>query len=666
VFRNLLGKQPVYLPSRWSRRTAVLYLVLVGTVLVAGAILVLRLRNNRHALEETLAEAQAALADGDYFEAVDAFSQVLDDDPDNVASLEGQLEAAAHLAQAGQLDAAIAAYETVWQKKPTEARALRGLAQIFETSGDWREAAGWYEKWTQVVPEDKDAFLALGEARFYLGEYEHVVAAYERAEALGTAVAAVNEHMGLAYYELARYDEAGQWLQRLVSQGAGGESPDVFYALGGVYFEREEYERAVSFYERALELDPERTTALAEQARANLDQAYYAVQGILLDLGFSKVVSEGDETNAVAKMGQMVKIEGAVHLVQGPAEGSRALVVEEGTTNWIINPSCEHDMTTGWSFDGGTGATRALYTGDSAYGAVACKLKAPSEGEGLTFWQTISVTAESDYTFSVWAKNTDLNTKPYLWVNTAGEASTIITKNLEGLSQDEWRRYSLTVAIPPGGSLVDFGIGIPTDASQGVLLVDAFQVEQKPYATTYCDGDQGTGYAWSGSPHASTSTRARTFAQYQPYHVNLTAGAIAIWLKLGQFYDWPFVFGSFPAKFDSYLAADGDIRFRIYDDAGEIGTKVEYALEAGEADNWHRVVYVWSQTAVDGFNMWLYVDGALRDQAMNTHWPTNLPIQYARLQPGARRVIARLMIFDRYLSAGEIATLSQAGVFPDR
>jgi hypothetical protein len=303
---------------------------------------------------------------------------------------------------------------------------------------------------------------------------------------------------------------------------------------------------------------------------------------------------------------------------------------------------------------------------DSAYGAVTCKLKAPSERGPLTFWQTISVTAESDYTFSVWAKNIDLKTKPFLWVDTAGEESMLATTNLDSLSIDEWRRYSLTVTIPPGVSLVDFGIGIPEDASQGVVLVDAFQVEQKPHATTYCDGDQGNGYAWSGRPHASTSTRTRTVVQYQPQHINLSAGAMAIWLKPGQFYDWPFVFGSFPARFDSYLAADGDIRFRIYDDAGENGVKVEYALGAGEADSWHQVVYVWSQMAVGGFNMWLYVDGVLRDQAKNTHWPTSLPIDYTRLQPGARRVIARLTIFDRYLNASEIAAQLQAGVFPDR
>jgi hypothetical protein len=41
------------------------------------------------------------------------------------------------------------------------------------------------------------------------------------------------------------------------------------------------------------------------------------------------------------------------------------------------------------------------------------------------------------------------------------------------------------------------------------FVVDAVQLEQKAYATSYCDGTIGTGYAWSGTANASASVRTK-------------------------------------------------------------------------------------------------------------------------------------------------------------
>ena len=45
---------------------------------------------------------------------------------------------------------------------------------------------------------------------------------------------------------------------------------------------------------------------------------------------------------------------------------------------------------------------------------------------------------------------------------------------------------------------------------------DGAQVEAKSYATSYCDGTLGTGYAWTGTAHNSTSTRAASSASLDP------------------------------------------------------------------------------------------------------------------------------------------------------
>ena len=239
-------------------------------------------------------------------------------------------------------------------------------------------------------------------------------------------------------------------------------------------------------------------------------------------------------------------------------------------------------------------------------------------------------------------------------------------KNMDDLSVDEWKRYDLTVTIPPDTTQADFGVRVREHPAQGDLLVDAFQVEQNSHVSTYCDGDQGKGYAWVDVPHTSTSTRAQTYVQYQSADVSLSAGSIATWMKPGQFYDWPYIFGSYPGKFDAYLDASGNIHFRVYDDAGENGANIAYELGMDAAGDWHHSVYVWSQTAIDGYNMWLYVDGVLRDQSTNTYWPTSLPPDYTRLQPGARRVVAEFSTFDRALTPDEVAALYSRGVSASR
>jgi tetratricopeptide (TPR) repeat protein len=115
---------------------------------------------------------------------VEAFTRILERDPGNVEATEGLLEAADGLSQAGQLDAAIAAYETVWRARPEEARALQGLGQAYEAKGDWGGAAGWYERWVQAAPDNLDALLASGWAEYKLEHYDNAVAQFSRVSEL--------------------------------------------------------------------------------------------------------------------------------------------------------------------------------------------------------------------------------------------------------------------------------------------------------------------------------------------------------------------------------------------------------------------------------------------------------------------------------------------------
>jgi Tfp pilus assembly protein PilF len=404
-----------------------------------------------------------------------------------------------------------------------------------------------------------NSFLALGSARFNLGENEGTVAEYQRAVELGAGSPEMDVHLGLAYFELGYYDKAVEWLQSGVSQNPedfqlrralgvslyahgqpeqavehlnkaitlGTDRPDdemvdIYYALGGCYFEKQDYEQAIGFYAQAQELDPEGQAVWADEARANLDEAYLelgqsVMKEALLDLDFANIVTEGDETYAVAKTGQAVKIEGAVHLVDGPRAGSQALVVEEGTSNECQNPTFETDANH-WS-SASLGSV-ARTTQDARYGDASLQC---FSGEGQSYMQgsysggVPAFDTSVDYVVSAWYKLEDLppgGNVRFMAYWMGGSHSDVSANVTVGASEaDGWHQVS-AVLTPDYNDRTDAGFymrieGATADGQS--FLLDGFQIERgQDYPTSYCDGDQGDGYSWSGTPHASISTRTAT------------------------------------------------------------------------------------------------------------------------------------------------------------
>jgi len=571
---GLPAPPPTLAPARRRRSPLVLEVgIAAAIVLVLGAVVAALLLSRWLPLRG----AQEALAAGDYARAVEGFNQVLERNPDHEQAIEGLLEAADNLSQAGQFDAAIAAYERVERVKPDEARVLQGLGQAYEAKGEWEQAAGWYEKWTQVAPGDASAFLALGNAQFHLGAYERAAATYERAASLGASSAEMNVHLGLAYFELARYDKAVEYLQDAADQSpedfglqralgislyaddqfeqaleyldkaitvgadhSDSELTDVYYALSGCYFETQDYEQAISFYEQARERDPGDQSAWAGEAQANLDEAYsslaQSVMGeVLLDLDFSNIVTEGDGIYAIAKTGQKVEIEGPVRLVEGLWEGSQALVIEEGTTNLCEYPGVE-DIS-GWGVSQGS----ILQNGDACGGSYSGEVTYDGSGSphyALLYRDEILDPMQgAQYTLSAYVRAA---------IGSVGKTARITLQEQGGTQSDEgtysdsvltdtWQRVIVTHTIsqPDRTALYIYVLG-DTSASMATgdsFLIDCVQLEQKPYATTYCDGDQGRGYYWNGTPHQSTSQRMATVVSLDDY-ISLISGKEQLSLRV--------------------------------------------------------------------------------------------------------------------------------------
>jgi hypothetical protein len=185
------------------------------------------------------------------------------------------------------------------------------------------------------------------------------------------------------------------------------------------------------------------------------------------------------------------------------------LLVEEATTNLITNPSVEAGLT-GWTVAAsGSGHSIERVTDRSFSGVASVKLTRGT-GNSQARAPGVSLVAGTTYTWSVRVLAPVGVTYSILLSNFAGSTLGSQT-NIAGTGR--WETRTGTAVAGAAGNHV-LTVEITGPSSGAVLWVDAAQVEQKAYATSYVDGSLGQGYAWTGAAHASSSTRAATVLDF--------------------------------------------------------------------------------------------------------------------------------------------------------
>jgi hypothetical protein len=195
-----------------------------------------------------------------------------------------------------------------------------------------------------------------------------------------------------------------------------------------------------------------------------------------------------------------LEVSGGILATGTSANNPLALVSDEATTNKILNPSAEVDLVN--SGAGGVTPPALIRNTTIAYSGIASYMVTgnASHTDGWIMIYTDSVAASTTYTASAWVKGTAGQIIGFsLYFFQGGELGTTYT--LTG----DWQR--ITTTRTTGNSPSYLRTMLRVHASNQVVFIDAVQVEQKSYATSYTDGSLGAGYAWTGTSHASTSTR---------------------------------------------------------------------------------------------------------------------------------------------------------------
>lgn len=205
-------------------------------------------------------------------------------------------------------------------------------------------------------------------------------------------------------------------------------------------------------------------------------------------------------------------ITGAVHIEDGRYDRQKAIVIEEATTNIVGNPSFEVNVTDWWTTTLNGTSTRIIT--DFLFGDACNKLTADATLNPYIIKGTVVTNPVQDdtYIMTAWFKGVGATIGKDATVNLkeSGGAAADVTVTGTIVLTAQWQRVEIVRTIVEADrTALDLWARIfCLEAEYG--YVDGIQLEEKAYATSYCDGSLGPGYAWAGTPHNSVSTRTAT------------------------------------------------------------------------------------------------------------------------------------------------------------
>ncbi len=232
----------------------------------------------------------------------------------------------------------------------------------------------------------------------------------------------------------------------------------------------------------------------------------------------------GATTTGMAPLGAAAAVAATGAPNSGKIRDATGLLVEEGTTNLLTDPSFERGAE-GWTAAGTADNGFVVTPVESAlFGKRSLRL---DNSKGTA--PAILATRAGDGTLATWSVYARA-----IAVEGAGTTvpSTAFSLGMAGQAAQvyhlsaTWQRFTYTGTS--GGTSTEAQIVVPAGAT---IEVDGAQLEAKPYATSYADGSLGAGYGWAGVADASASGRLATVATL-PLDglVSAERGALSFWL----------------------------------------------------------------------------------------------------------------------------------------
>jgi len=169
-------------------------------------------------------------------------------------SVNGRLNQAMQLHQAGQLARAQGMYEEILAIRPENADALHLLGIIAYQAQNHHRAVELIDRAIELFPKNATYYSNRGLAQHGLNNYSAAVTSYDQAISLSPEFAEAWYNRGLAFQELKQLDSALESYGKAIQFRA--DYAEAWSSRGLVLKNLEKYEAALTSYDRALELNP--------------------------------------------------------------------------------------------------------------------------------------------------------------------------------------------------------------------------------------------------------------------------------------------------------------------------------------------------------------------------------------------------------------------------
>ena len=235
-------------------------------------------------MSEKIDKAMALFKEKKYKEAIDAFSLVLENEPDNADvynnmgvaySCVGDFEHAENyyikaieldpqLAQAyinlsdlyykaGDLASAVGTLQRGSYELEDNLAIAHLLARVYIEDQRWEDAIVELERVLDGEPENYDAYYDLGHVCFELGDYEGAISNFEN-------VLEYEQNNELIYYALAQAYEANNEIDKAISNYLKSIAVNDKFTLahkkvGILFLAREDYDDALEYFENYMSFD---------------------------------------------------------------------------------------------------------------------------------------------------------------------------------------------------------------------------------------------------------------------------------------------------------------------------------------------------------------------------------------------------------------------------
>ena len=299
--------------------------------------------------------------------------------------------------------------------------------------------------------------------------------------------------------------------------------------------------------------------------------------------------SEGTTAAFTRRGNETLVAEGGHPLVAGPLGITMRLGA--GAVNLIANPSFEVDAA-GWGLNGAGTQSLTRITSDAYSGSACASVTTDGSvgGQGLIWNGTRpAATAGVAYTISGWSKGVSGSSLLRIGMEFYDVGGGFLAGfNTPYTMSSAWTRATFTATAPANTASVRPYYRVH-NAVAATYRVDALQLEARAYASTYCDGSLGDGHAWSGTAHASASTRDASRLRGDGAALAASMGGCFAWLRP----EWPstdagehvVLHWNMDATHELCVAATGSGTWRARWIDGGVTSSAEVAASQGSGDS---------------------------------------------------------------------------------